>query len=228
MNLRIGVAAVLVATLLVLPLPGCGGPCVRHGVILRGDWSLELNRVPWIEGRHASEQESSDQTCSPPTCTGISATPNLNDGQVAKSDSPPHCDATAHCHEPRCPTPEPPVVPATYQSRPRFHPVPTRPSVLGQPISNAPPAPLPDEDWWEPGMQSPPSPLPHQARPLENSQGSPAAASRDIAHRLKSRITTMSEMAEPRSSWIFSPAVEPPGRLLAHLAARGPEAAGPR
>lgn len=52
----------LVALLgLVMSAGGCFHIPTRHGVILRGDWSLELNRAPWLAGRESTYQESSSQ-----------------------------------------------------------------------------------------------------------------------------------------------------------------------
>ena len=39
----------------------CSGGCFRprHGVIVRGDWSLEMNRVPWLVSRTDAHEECS-------------------------------------------------------------------------------------------------------------------------------------------------------------------------
>ncbi len=43
-------AAAVLMLVAVLAAGGCAWPCRPHyGFILRGDWSLELNRLPWIE-----------------------------------------------------------------------------------------------------------------------------------------------------------------------------------
>ncbi len=46
---------------LILACSGCRCPNPRHGVIVRGDFSLELNRIPWMKKRGTEYQECSAQ-----------------------------------------------------------------------------------------------------------------------------------------------------------------------
>ena len=215
MNPRIRMAgAVMLANLLMLVLPGCGGPCVRHGVVLRGDWSLELNRVPWVEHRHASE--SSQKSCAGSPSLGISDASEADCSQVTQlAPERRHVD-TATCQVQQCPESPQPVVPAAYQGYPRFHPVPTHPPLVAQ-LSPAPPlAPLPEEGCWEPGLASPPG---LHTSGSESSADRTGVTSPRIADPLKSKSSWM----EQRTSWIFSTPADPRQRLAARLAAPAAE-----
>ncbi len=48
---RSAMPTMLLGCCLLLLCSGCFRPRVRHGLVLRGDWSLELNRVPWLKDR---------------------------------------------------------------------------------------------------------------------------------------------------------------------------------
>ena len=57
---RIGLVAI--ACLLLAMSVGCN-LCARprHGLIVRGDWSFELNRVPWLARRAAEDSPGQHQ-----------------------------------------------------------------------------------------------------------------------------------------------------------------------
>ena len=57
-NLATGASLLGLALLASATLLGCACQRARHGVILRGQWSLELNRVPWVSSRTMCECDS--------------------------------------------------------------------------------------------------------------------------------------------------------------------------
>jgi hypothetical protein len=50
-----------VAALCAVPLLASWGCCNPRGFIVRGDWSLELNRVPWLAGHGAVYENCDDR-----------------------------------------------------------------------------------------------------------------------------------------------------------------------
>lgn len=121
--------SMMAAATLLCALAGC---CNPKGFILRGDWSIEMNRVPWLAG-HGAEYESCDDDSTGHECAGASCT-HAHRGENCKSapcvrqpvqesaesvhsavesETPP-AEHGAH----RSVTPAAPV---------RFHPLPTRP-----------------------------------------------------------------------------------------------------
>ncbi|MFH1264529.1 MAG: hypothetical protein ABIK89_02295, partial [Planctomycetota bacterium] len=111
----------------------------RHGLIVRGDFALELNRIPWLASRGDVYEESSAAALDCPA--GCSAG-CLEDGADALGlPMVPEVDAGAclggrcktgvlcrHCSNRGAGGPPPSAVAETGHSR--FHPVPTRPVFL--------------------------------------------------------------------------------------------------
>ena len=107
---------------------GCGRHCrcnPRHGFLLRGDWSLELNRVPW-RGAAGAAPVCAEGCCEQP--------PLMVPGAVDEVAcvGPTSCEVCSECVPGGCEgclggqgQAEHAVV--TAPPRPRFHPVPTRP-----------------------------------------------------------------------------------------------------
>lgn len=58
-----GLGLGLVALGLLTSFAGCHAPNPRHGFIFRGDWSLELNRIPWMAGRGADGYQQPSAPC---------------------------------------------------------------------------------------------------------------------------------------------------------------------
>lgn len=131
---RLGLAAA-VCSLLVCTT-GCW-PRARHGLVLRGDWSLELNRAPWLANRSESYQEASPD-CVPTlqgTAAGVDCAPATGCGPVPPLQGPAPADQAA-CMLPgrpgprlRCASSGQPTAAAApaYYNHPRFHPVPNQP-----------------------------------------------------------------------------------------------------
>src|SRR5512139_544171 len=61
-------AWIAVGCLLLPGWLGCVWPVDRHGVILRGDWSLELNRVPWLGCPRPASTACYESECSTASC----------------------------------------------------------------------------------------------------------------------------------------------------------------
>lgn len=138
---RIAVACMLLVV--------CGG-CLcrpRHGMIIRGDWSPEMNRVPWVASRSAADQECSETAieCSP-AC--------LMEGEMSAgypceppTAAQPDADRTSHSApqsgsggrifqrrgRSRVADSVQPAIAAAPHEHSRFHPVPTRPVFLPRP-----------------------------------------------------------------------------------------------
>jgi len=109
-------ATILIAAGTLLVSSGC---CVRfpgYGTIIRGNWSLECNRVPWLG---ASPQACGETTCGP--------------GPVIEGGVPLSCAAPRGCRPgvSACRTCGHPAsaanAPPQQMGHSRFHPVPTRP-----------------------------------------------------------------------------------------------------
>lgn len=144
------VALICLGYCLVLACSGCAYQRPRHGFIVRGDWSLELNRVPWLKGRPTVCQECSGpgEECTPacrpvPGCEeALPAKPAEEAPSPGQADSqipwPPETDEASAAAAPgdregicsTCGGRGLPllagVVPAGY-IHPRFHPVPLQP-----------------------------------------------------------------------------------------------------
>ena len=127
------VCPTIVGCCLLVTCLGCRCPRPRHGLILRGDWSLELNRLPWRNGGSG--------TCA--TRQGAEAEPfgpYLPGGDIPQEALP----RAGQRLGPRSACgncggvlegvgAERSVVQAGYHNHPRFHPVPTRPAFLPRP-----------------------------------------------------------------------------------------------
>ncbi|MFH1264953.1 MAG: hypothetical protein ABIK89_04455, partial [Planctomycetota bacterium] len=124
----------VVACLLLVAFEGCF--CrPRHGLIVRGDFALELNRIPWLASRGDVYQESSAAAldCSAGCledgrdALGLPMAPEVDAGACLGG----RCKTGAlcrHCSHRGAGGPPPSAVAETGHSR--FHPVPTRPVFL--------------------------------------------------------------------------------------------------
>ena len=138
---------------LLTSFSGCHMPNPRHGLVFRGDWTLELNRVPWMADRGLGEYQ---QPCAPCDVSG--------QGGCVKAKPSPGLEETA-CVRQQCKPPmgclaKPCIAkscPALHSSHsggppmgggsPRFFPVPTKPvfsprvdaanSIIEVPVSDA-------------------------------------------------------------------------------------------
>jgi len=127
----------------------CAGclPRPRRGVIIRGDWSLEMNRVPWVASRRAADQECSETDADgwPGRLTQgeMSAWYPCEPHTAAQSDVD-HTSASAAESGSACSFFQrrgrlgvtdyvQPAAALTSRAHSRFHPVPTRPVFLPRP-----------------------------------------------------------------------------------------------
>jgi len=135
--------AIIIVTCLLGMCTGCCCPRPRHGVIIRGDWALEVNRIPWLKSRSPEYQGTCypDPVCSAPCGANAEAPasfPGDAGGAVGPAGGDVACRAAGvgrgvcgvcrgcrlggRCVEPG--------VAVGYHNHPRFHPVPTRPVFL--------------------------------------------------------------------------------------------------
>ena len=228
--MRKSVGTVLVGCCLVVACLGCR-PIQRHGLILRGDWSLECNRTPWLKNREVTLQESSGGG---PGCGNAfgeefggqppfpTEAPVQIEGQQTGYVSP---GVPGSCN--RCGTAmfgnrvcrtcgkrgQSAKAAVGYYNHPRFHPVPTRPVF----------APRTDESSGPYGQVTQSRPVRTQARiPAASTQnGSPQIeltlpapvpeeirAPRPEPQPSEDRVTTAPRrlaVASRPFSWIFSP-----------------------
>ena len=146
------VGMIVIGCCLLLACSGCYHTRPRHGVILRGDWSFEINRTPWIKQKSIAQQERSDlgTDCGPafpvapdrqapvpadhaPDETGVEVEPSSYQSACQPNDCPAHpapirgllWNLCGIFHHPLGPPLEAEEV---YQNHPRFHPVPTQPT----------------------------------------------------------------------------------------------------
>ncbi len=144
---------------------GCGLYNPRHGTILRGDWSLELNRTPWLNSRTQSYDEVGEASCGP----GMVLQPPMSPkgcaevpGVPVTHSCPPGPVRCGTCARVRAPTSAPPPQQMAHS---RFHPVPTRPVFT--------PWNCPTSD---PRRRAPQGPQPPQSQPRGEVIPTPAAS----------------------------------------------------
>ncbi|MCX7428067.1 MAG: hypothetical protein NTW96_20865 [Planctomycetia bacterium] len=148
----------IVGCCLVAAYSGCSWQRPRHGVIVRGDFALELNRIPWMTGRG---EEHARADCGEAECTdsrepaagageacatgGSKRSCPSGDGAVAAAAAATPVAAAGGCY-----------------NQPRFFPVPTRPVFSARADLSGPPTP--------PGVAQQPdgSPGTRGAMPIEN------------------------------------------------------------
>ncbi len=199
----------------------------RHGLILRGDWSLECNRKPWLTGTNTTHQETSGsaQGCGSGSENGFESYPtpapmSAGEDQVGYASpsgeglcgqcgsSLPANLACRTCGHHR----QNAAAEVGYYNHPRFHPVPTRPvfsprtdeaMVAGgqvMPVQAQTPSaqPIPAA----PQIRlAPPTPVPEEIR-APRPQPLPTA----------DRVTASpgrTDSVSPSFSWIFNPSTKP-------------------
>ena len=168
-----------IAALLLVTCAGCQF-CARppHGLTVRGDWSLEVNRVPWLSSRAKLDDECSQGGCGfsteclvedeipagceiPSGCTSgtpMVAPPGPDDLSRPKSkhEACPICRGLGH--GPFGGSLQPAAAMPYRHSR--FHPVPTRPVFRPQPEQYVSIEDAPDS-----GEMGPAQPVGPQRRP---------------------------------------------------------------
>lgn len=183
----------------------------RHGLILRGDWSLECNRTPWLKGTNVTSQETSGsiQGCGSGCENGCESYPTEMPmspdaeqlGYATPSDAGPcgQCGSSlpANLACRRCGHHEK-AAEIGYHNHPRFHPVPTRPvfsprtdesmAAGGQVMPIAAPPQI---------KLAPPIPVPEEIR-------APRPQPLPTADRVTSSAGRASAVSRP-FSWIFTP-----------------------
>lgn len=97
---------------------GCCVPQAGHGFVIHGDWSLELNRIPWMAERGAGYQEPA-ATCDPcqAECPGDCALSKSGNPTIKCLSKPGFAEAAPATHS----------AATAGAGRSRFFPVPTRP-----------------------------------------------------------------------------------------------------
>jgi hypothetical protein len=129
------VGRIILGGLLLVAFSGCGcWPRPRHGVIIRGDWSLELNRIPWLASRDDTYQEPFSVVADCATdCpqTGEASAGLTTGGPPAARPSPGETSCRTRrcrtCGQLTCAGPVQPNGAKEEYLHSRFHPVPTRP-----------------------------------------------------------------------------------------------------
>lgn len=118
----------LLASCLIATSSGCGIYNPRHGTILRGSWSLECNRVPWLNSRTRSYDEVGESGCG----QGMVTSPAIGNADGTVSASYPnqpvgHICAGGPLACRSCAQPASAATASPPMGYSRFHPVPTRP-----------------------------------------------------------------------------------------------------
>ena len=207
---------IVAAACLTLLLSGCWHVNPRHGLILRGDWSFEVNRIPWM----ASHNDCYQEPMAPP-CLGPGGGPG---------GGPEGCDATP-CEARGCGPKACKLRPqggcadaaqgdacVDYGNHPRFHPVPTKPvfSPRGPGLSGVPTSPpgnycpVPGRFHGatipEPEVIPAPKPKPSQgAAPAKPKATAPKP--RTVPADSGTKPSEPKRLAKPttQSAWIFTP-----------------------
>ena len=196
---RIGVFAVICC---LLPTSaGCLHLPVRHGMILKGDWSLEMNRIPWLKGRDNAYQDPSGCEPGPSMCaaeidspfaTAASSPTPAMAGYRAANCGPAGCGPTGHGQSAMAPQPHA-----------RFHAVPTGSAFSATPnfspmmnVPISPPSLPPVKSAPEPLR---PSPLPTESQTIPT----PRPISPEVPN---SQAAVARKEASQQVSWIFNPA----------------------
>lgn len=125
----------LASVVLASTLGSAGCCCQRKGIVLRGDWSLELNRVPHMRSNGptysgdactTSCEEYSCTSCDDGSCIGCRSGGRAGGMHGADCyESVPGGAGGSRGHDAGSQMPAPPQPTPAAQSR--FHPVPTRP-----------------------------------------------------------------------------------------------------
>ena len=112
---------------------GCCWQRPRHGVIVRGDFALELNRIPWMTGRGA---EYEHDVCAEPECAGPGqpCQPGAGEACLSRGCKRPGAGAEGAAGGEA-------VAAAGCYNQPRFFPVPTRPAFSARADLAGPPVP---------------------------------------------------------------------------------------
>ena len=133
----------LVGLGLLTSFAGCHVPNPRHGLIFRGDWSLEINRIPWMAQRGGDGYQQPSVPCDPWSIEGDSCqsftgkvkilpeTPEICNDIACVADK---CNSAVNCLAEPSTTKASPARHYPQLARPptgggnsRFLPVPTRP-----------------------------------------------------------------------------------------------------
>lgn len=239
---RIWTAGSSVALLgLAMSAGGCIHVPSRHGLILRGDWSLELNRAPWLAGRESTYQESSSQS----SCESVILPPDPVVGCATEvllpmeEVTPPALETSNAMgvyesgYAPACDTrPCPPIGARVfgalarlrpgfraiepeavgYYNHPRFHPLPTGPVFTPAPREEfAPPIEPPPSQAAEP-TPDPAVNTPPEPLPAPAPAPASAPATPAAEARWESRSGNASVTSKTRS-WVFPPPRKRPAPL---------------
>lgn len=196
-TLRGTVGLLLAVTLIPLSL-GCLGARARHGLLMRGDWSLEINRTPWLDGRQVVQEDRSEgscgPSCGPEACEGGPACAAAGSGAACMRPGGGACRGGAAGANDAA------QAQANYHNHPRFHPVPTQPVFTPRPYANVP---VDAEVTPATSVEMPPVPTPTLAppEPVPPPRGQPSSSWRP-------RSGQPTSMAAVQQSWIFAPAEE--------------------
>ncbi len=134
-----GLGLGLIGLGLLTSLGGCHVPNPRHGIIFRGDWTLELNRVPWMAERGGDSYQQPSTPCDSCPSVGDSCQSERSKANMAPGISEvcdgDNCNPALHCVVKPClsqsfPAPYPPQMSKAPSGggHSRFFPVPTRPA----------------------------------------------------------------------------------------------------
>ena len=225
---RTGVGLALLAGGLLLASSGCTCYRPRHGFVLRGDWSLELNRVPWVGSRAKCDQDCGE-ACSQCTASGCETEGDAG-SQPAPARQPlgsrlfPFRGVCRTCGSGRCgDSPGRPDGQVGYHNHPRFHPVPTQPVFSPRPegqlamadeVYGDAPRPPAGKRGNAARTETPPVPPEPEAIPA------PSPTKEDW----KSRGPGKPGAARDGQSWIFSPSTQGDATPVAQAKSREKQA----
>ena len=222
---RLGMACQLaIGCWLIASTTGCLYLPARHGVILHGDWSLEMNRIPWMKSRRSYQDPAGSVIGSVPEEIQIDDPFGGTSPEVCTTEPPAEAVCQTRpsllsrlrlpciiptCRRTTCDHVRPGAVATPYDNHPRFHPVPSGPVFFSQgaPVtpSLAPSIPVESVAPAQPDsvpVDATPQPLePVPAVPAETIPTPPDASEGEW----KEPGSEQAAQPNEQTSWVFSP-----------------------
>ncbi len=222
---RLGMACQLaIGCWLIASTTGCLYLPARHGIILHGDWSLEMNRIPWMKGRTTYQDPAGSVVGTVPGTMEIDDPFGATSPEVCTTGPPAEAVCQTRpplgsrlrlpciiptCRQARCDHVRPVAGPTPYDNHPRFHPVPSGPVFFSQGAPGTPsPAPSIPVDSVAPAQPDsvPLDPIPQPLEPVPAAPVPEVIPTPSNASEGEWKEQGSEQAAQPaeQTSWVFS------------------------